>query len=430
VAKPDEESGLAIGRDDDLHGVIERLDRVLSGELPGAASLADTATVPVRGGARSGGISNDLIERWRHLCETSALLNSSKNEFDPILETVVDIAVDLTRARRGILFLKGEDGALEARVARDDKKRALVPAPRDYPRSIVDRVCETGEPTFIPAIADQEPRSRSQSVRELGLISVLCVPLAIGAEPPLREGEAKPAKERRRFAERPRDRLLGVIYVDSNVNTYSFREEDLYLFLTLANHATTAILKERLYRQAITDPLTRLFTRRHFERELEESERRFETTRIPFSLLMVDIDHFKRVNDRFGHDIGDVVLRETSARVRKAVREIDVVTRYGGEEFLLVLPSTNFSGALAVADRVWRAVGGDPYQLPVGEERVSVSVGVAVFPSRDIKSKDQLIKAADKALYQAKHEGRDRICVFQHQGYIYRPESARPSSPG
>jgi diguanylate cyclase (GGDEF)-like protein len=161
---------------------------------------------------------------------------------------------------------------------------------------------------------------------------------------------------------------------------------------------------------------------------LSEEFKRSERYRDPLACVMLDIDHFKRVNDRFGHDIGDAVLRETSARVRRAVREIDVVTRYGGEEFLLVLPSTNFSGALAVADRVWRTVGGDPYQLPVGEEHVSISVGVAVFPSRDIKSKDQLIKAADKALYQAKHEGRDRICVFQHQGYIYRPESGRPSS--
>jgi diguanylate cyclase (GGDEF)-like protein len=102
------------------------------------------------------------------------------------------------------------------------------------------------------------------------------------------------------------------------------------------------------------------------------------------------------------------------------------VARYGGEEFLLVLPSTNFSGALAVAERVWRSVGGEPFALASGSERVTVSVGVAVFPSRDIKSKDLLLKAADRALYQAKHEGRDRICVFQHQGYIYRPESLRP----
>jgi diguanylate cyclase (GGDEF)-like protein len=186
----------------------------------------------------------------------------------------------------------------------------------------------------------------------------------------------------------------------------------------------------RLEQLAVQDDLTGLYNYRYLHTRLNEEFKRSERYRDPLACVMLDIDHFKRVNDRYGHDMGDVVLRETSARLRKAVREIDVVTRYGGEEFLLVLPSTNFSGALSVADRVWRAVGSEPYLLPSGPERVSISVGVAVFPSRDIKTKDQLIKAADKALYQAKGDGRDRICVYQHQGYIYRPDSARPGASG
>ena len=113
----------------------------------------------------------------------------------------------------------------------------------------------------------------------------------------------------------------------------------------------------------------------------------------------------------------------SAARLRKAVREIDVVARYGGEEFLLVLPSTHFTGALTVADRVWRSVGGEAVMIDGQAYPVTISVGVALYPSRDVKSKDQLIKAADRALYQAKDDGRDRICVFQHQGYIYRPAS-------
>ena len=138
---------------------------------------------------------------------------------------------------------------------------------------------------------------------------------------------------------------------------------------------------------------------------------------------MIDIDHFKGFNDSFGHHTGDRVLAEVAARLRKAVREIDVVARYGGEEFLLVLPSTHFTGALTVADRVWRGVGSEPVLIDGQSYPVTVSVGVALYPSRDVKTKDQLIKAADRALYQAKDDGRDRICVFQHQGYIYRPAS-------
>jgi diguanylate cyclase (GGDEF)-like protein len=184
--------------------------------------------------------------------------------------------------------------------------------------------------------------------------------------------------------------------------------------------------RARLEQLAVQDELTGLFNYRYLHTRLSEEFKRSERYRDPLACVMVDIDYFKRVNDRYGHDVGDAVLRDTARRLRGAVREIDVVTRYGGEEFLLVLPSTNFSGALSVADRVWRAIGGDPFAVGDGVERVTISVGVAVFPSRDIKTKDQLIKAADKALYQAKADGRDRICVYQHQGYIYRPDSLRP----
>ncbi|MFW6086667.1 MAG: GGDEF domain-containing protein, partial [Myxococcota bacterium] len=122
------------------------------------------------------------------------------------------------------------------------------------------------------------------------------------------------------------------------------------------------------------------------------------------------------------HDVGDQVLAEVAARLCSGVREIDVVARYGGEEFLLVLPSTHFAGSLAVADRVWRAVGEVPFEVGETSHQVTISVGVALYPSRDVTTKDQLLKASDKALYQAKEDGRDRICVFQHQNYIYRPE--------
>ncbi len=204
------------------------------------------------------------------------------------------------------------------------------------------------------------------------------------------------------------------------------RVNNLVRLKRMHDHITDA--RARLEQLAVMDDLTGLYNYRYLHTRLNEEFKRAERYREPLACVMIDIDHFKRINDRYGHDAGDAVLRETSARIRRAVREIDVVTRYGGEEFLLVLPSTNFSGALAVADRVWRTVGGEPFLLPSTTERVSISLGVAVFPSRDIKSKDQLIKAADRALYQAKGDGRDRICVYQHQGYIYRPESIRPGS--
>ncbi len=171
----------------------------------------------------------------------------------------------------------------------------------------------------------------------------------------------------------------------------------------------------------IRDELTGLYNYRYLQARMTEEFKRAERYREPLACVMADIDFFKQINDRYGHDAGDEVLREISARLRKAVREIDVIARYGGEEFLLVLPSTSFSGAVSAADRVWRAIGGEPFRIGDAAEQITISLGVAVYPSREIKSKDDLIKAADRALYQSKREGRNRICVCHHQGYQYQP---------
>ncbi|MEM9187890.1 MAG: diguanylate cyclase [Myxococcota bacterium] len=187
--------------------------------------------------------------------------------------------------------------------------------------------------------------------------------------------------------------------------------------------------RKQLETLAVKDDLTGLYNYRYLHTRLGEEFKRSERYRDPLACAMADVDHFKAVNDEHGHDVGDRVLKEISRRLRGAVREIDVVARYGGEEFLLVLPSTHFAGALTVADRVWRAVGATPIVVDGEAHPVTISLGVALYPSRDIRSKDDLLKAADKALYQAKADGRDRICVFQHQGYIYKPPTRESTPP-
>jgi two-component system cell cycle response regulator len=189
-------------------------------------------------------------------------------------------------------------------------------------------------------------------------------------------------------------------------------------------HDDVLASKRRLEQLAVQDELTGLYNYRYMQGRLNEEWKRAERYRYPLACAMIDIDNFKRVNDTHGHDVGDLVLREVAQRITGALREVDVVARYGGEEFLLLLPNTHFSGALTVADRVWRAIGQRP--VSAGDRSVSVtaSVGVSLFPSRDVSSKELLVKSADEALYRAKHEGRDRICVFQQQGYLYRPTSS------
>jgi len=181
--------------------------------------------------------------------------------------------------------------------------------------------------------------------------------------------------------------------------------------------------RRSLEEQSVTDGLTGLKNRRFFDERLPEEFRRAQRYSDPVSLMMIDLDHFKEVNDRYGHQMGDVVLRDAAAAIKASVRDPDICSRYGGEEFAVILPKTHLGGALTVAERVWRGLRDQVYrqevpavgQATVAEVRVTASVGLAIFPSRDIVTAELLVKFADEALYQAKRSGRNNICLYQAQ---------------
>jgi diguanylate cyclase (GGDEF)-like protein len=190
-------------------------------------------------------------------------------------------------------------------------------------------------------------------------------------------------------------------------------------------------MQHRLEEQSITDALTGLKNRRFFDERLHEEFRRAQRYGDYLALIMVDLDHFKQVNDRFGHQAGDAVLHEAAALIRASLRDPDICARYGGEEFAVILPKTHMSGALAVAERIWRAIGAKEFQIGPGEDgktprgiHVTGSIGVAFYPSKDINSGDLLLRFADQALYQAKKSGRNTICLYQAAPYRYEAEKS------
>jgi diguanylate cyclase (GGDEF)-like protein len=185
-------------------------------------------------------------------------------------------------------------------------------------------------------------------------------------------------------------------------------------------------MQRKLEEQSVTDALTTLKNRRFFDERLPEEFRRAQRYGDYLSLIMVDLDHFKRVNDRFGHPVGDVVLREAASLVRGSLRDPDICARYGGEEFAVILPKTHMQGGLAVAERIWRAIETKAFVVGVGEDgqppqtiHVTASIGLAFFPSKDINSADLLLRYADQALYRAKQSGRNNICLYQAAAYRY-----------
>jgi two-component system chemotaxis response regulator CheY len=171
----------------------------------------------------------------------------------------------------------------------------------------------------------------------------------------------------------------------------------------------TKAVQDELAAQAATDPLTGLLNRRQLDLRLEETVALAHRHGRPVSLLLADIDHFKRVNDSYGHAAGDQVLCEVATRIRSACRISDVVARYGGEEFVVVLPETDGAGAVAAAEKIRWVVSARPIALETGGRlRVSTSIGAAALVP-GTGTPQQLLAAADAALYEAKDGGRDRV---------------------
>ena len=170
-----------------------------------------------------------------------------------------------------------------------------------------------------------------------------------------------------------------------------------------------AILYKRVQEMAITDSLTQAFSRRHFLDRFNEEMERSKKFKLRFSFLMVDVDHFKEINDNYGHLVGDAVLREIARSMKENIRQIDFIGRWGGEEFALIFVETEKSQACLAAERIRQTI--ESKQISVYDEalKTTISMGVATFPE-DAHEAVSLVEKADKSLYLAKEKGRNMIC--------------------
>ena len=194
------------------------------------------------------------------------------------------------------------------------------------------------------------------------------------------------------------------------------RREDGDKFQILAQQFLSGLKRVLLYQKvqelSITDGLTQIFNRRYFIERFNEEIKRSKKFRLKFSFLMLDIDHFKNYNDRYGHLTGDAILLEVTRAVKENIRQIDFMGRYGGEEFSLILAETNKEQARFAAERIRQAI--ESRQITVYDEnlKVTVSIGLVTFPDY-AGNTQELIDRADEALYLAKQAGRNRICAYQ-----------------
>ncbi len=216
----------------------------------------------------------------------------------------------------------------------------------------------------------------------------------------------------------------GVIFLRTLLDEQPLRQSDVEFAEMVIRAAVAAIRRAQLIEAAradrarlevlaLTDPLTHTHNRRALIERLTEELERARRYSLALALLIVDLDHFKTVNDSYGHLVGDEVLRGVARMLQREARAVDVVARYGGEEFIVILPETTAEGAVALAERIRERIANTP-PVPGGEYgwlRVTVSIGVATVPSSHANSPEELIALADAALYRAKAEGRNRVCA-------------------
>lgn len=193
-------------------------------------------------------------------------------------------------------------------------------------------------------------------------------------------------------------------------------EEDKDKFFILAQQfllgAKRALLYQKVQELAITDSLTQVFSRRYLMERFNEEFVRAKKFKYNLSFLMVDIDNFKEYNDRYGHLVGDAILMEVSKTIKESTRQVDLLGRYGGEEFSVILTETDKEGARLAAERIRYSVEHRDIKVYDENLRVTISIGISVFPDTG-SSKEDIIENADSALYQAKQKGKNIICIYE-----------------
>jgi two-component system, cell cycle response regulator len=202
--------------------------------------------------------------------------------------------------------------------------------------------------------------------------------------------------------------VLGFVLLTRSGKGVQYGLLEIEYITRIARFASIALENASLFRQATTDRMTGLFSHHYFEKTLEEEMERARRYKSTFSLVMFDIDHFKKFNDAYGHLQGDRILRDIAKVLTRSVRQVDFPARYGGEEFAVILPAVDLKGALVVAERLRRKV--EQYEFPgdTAPLHVTISIGVTEF-TEQADAPSEVVREADRAMYQSKEGGRNRV---------------------
>jgi diguanylate cyclase (GGDEF)-like protein len=373
---------------------------------------------------KEGGFTNSRKKNEDKNCDTSALSRLQKiyemtdalmrpTDANDICMKIVDSLFNFfEKIDSCAIFAVDRNLGLKEVAVRSRSERRLEKVP--FSQALIDRVLRTGTPMIIP-----HPHE------EGGIASEMCIPLAgkVGVHGvvcllTLDEGRAFQEEDLRFVAAM----TIPAAFALENAHLHSMKrlaEEDLKKAREDLEKQISERIAEltqanrQLQELSITDELTGLYNHRHLVRTLESEFKRAVRYKRNFTLLMVDVDFFKQVNDAYGHPCGDLVLRELARVFKKTVRATDIVARYGGDELAVVLLETQKETALKISEKLRREVEKYPFKWEGESFQVTVSIGAASAFEKGIRNWDTLLNAADKALYQAKGGKRNIVVAFE-----------------
>ncbi len=324
--------------------------------------------------------------------EVSKTLTSTL-ELNDILTTIMKKSKKLIKAETwSILLLDEETGELvfEKITGKKEDRTKIKKIRLKMGEGIAGWVAQEGIPVVIPDVStDKRFCSAIDKETDIGAKSLMCVPI------------------------QSKGNIIGVLEVVNKATGTAFTKDDLDIIMRIVDHAAIAIERASLYQKmaelSITDDLTKLFNTRYLDRTLEIEITRSTRHKSSLALIFMDIDHFKIINDNYGHLVGSKLLVEVGQLLIKRLRTIDIVARYGGDEFVIVLPQTLPTAAVQIAERMRKAVEQNVFLKKEGYSlRLTASFGVASYPE-SAKSKEDLLRLADEAMYRVKYQTRNGV---------------------
>jgi diguanylate cyclase (GGDEF)-like protein len=331
-------------------------------------------------------------DRERAVLKVLFKITQQLNEDAPLEQLLSDVAKEASRISGGeaatVMVLDDQGQYLLCRATYGmpwESVRDITFSPGD---GVAGWVVQEGQPLRLDN-APEDERFKVIEDQKTVIQSLICLPLIV------------------------RRMVIGVLSVTSSKPAV-FDEEDEQILAFLAASIVKDIENARLYRLAVTDNLTRVYNRQYLSERLPAELERKERYGGHLCIVLIDADHFKKINDSYGHRAGDTMLKNLARFCQRAVREVDSVIRYGGEEFLLLLPRTTLKGAIQVAERLRSEVETQRFHVHGHDINLTISAGVAQHEGDE--DADAFLSRTDAALYDAKDEGRNRICVAVDPG--------------